>query len=113
MRPARIYLMPDYGSSSLWTDEPSHCMVSLEGLRLLPATKAALEAWSERLWHFLDAEENGINVDADQAAHDAEGRRLWNEVREQLGPEIQVGFATFEADPEDPNPGSVAHRLAF
>ena len=88
----RIYLMADYTSSSLWTDEPEHLMVSLDDLPLSEETKAALEGWSERLWVHLD-HDSRLEEDA---AHEAEGRRLWAAVRTQLADRYEVGYATFE-----------------
>lgn len=84
--------MPDYTSSSLWTDEPHHGMVRLDVLPLSEETKRALEAWSEQLWDALDAE-IGRDSAFDQAAHEAEGQRLWREVRKELPADFDVGFA--------------------
>jgi hypothetical protein len=90
--PRRIYLMPDYTSSSVWTDEPHHGMVRLDVLPLSQETKRALEAWSEQLWDALDAS-MGAGSAFDAGAHEAEGQRLWRQVRKELPAEFEVGIA--------------------
>jgi hypothetical protein len=82
--PIRIYLMTDYDSSSLWTDEPEHGMVPLDGLPLDAETKRALQEWSPSL-----------DDTPRRADHREEGLRLWQSVREQLAPDYEVGMATF------------------
>lgn len=87
----RIYLMTDHFSSSLWTDEPEHGMVRLDGLDLDAETKQALTAWSPRGEYVLSADDQR-----------QEGLRLWEAVRAQLSPEYEVGLATFKREgPED------------
>lgn len=81
----RLYLMTDHFSSSVWTDEPEHGMVPLDALPLDDETKQALEAWSPRGEYELSTEDQRD-----------EGLRLWHAVREQLGPDYEVGLATFE-----------------
>jgi hypothetical protein len=99
--PRRIYLMTDYESSSLWTDEPEHSMVGLGGLPLSSATKRALEVWSAREWDFLAGEESGDPMTEEYEAHDREGLRLWSVVRQELGSDFEVGYAVFDPDPGD------------
>lgn len=99
MTKPRIYLMTDVGSSSLWTDEPFHCMVPFDGLTLRAETKRALEAWSERDWDALNAEDDGH--DYDHEADLLEGLRLWQVVRNELAGTHEVGFAFFDPDPWD------------
>lgn len=95
----RIYLMTDYSSSSLWTDEPFHCMVSLDGLPLSEQTKADLIAWSARDDEGLDAYLAGKSYDPKPDL--IEGRRLWSVVREELGTGYEVGLAFFDPNPWD------------
>jgi hypothetical protein len=92
--------MTDHCSSSLWTDEPAHHMVSLDGLPLTEQTKADLLAWSEMEVAALDAELfDGPPVD--HARYAAEGQRLWRVARDELGEAYEVGFAYFDPHPED------------
>lgn len=91
--------MAEYSSSSLWTDEPSHCMVDLEALPLSEPTKEGLRAWSERLDESLDALSSGVAYDHEPDLR--EGRRLWDVVREELGDDYDVGYAFSEPDPWD------------
>lgn len=92
--------MADYDSSSLWTDWPEHGMIPLESLDLEGQTKKALEAWSNGLWALSEAEDGAPTDSTARNSFDAEGRRLWLEVRTQLGPDIEVGFALFDAAPD-------------
>jgi hypothetical protein len=94
--PRRVYLMTDY--DSLWTDEPAHSMVCLEGLPLISSTKSALRAWSAREWDFLAAEEAGDRMTEAAAAHEREGHRLWRLVQQELGSAFEVGYAVFDPD---------------
>jgi hypothetical protein len=96
----RLFLMPDYESSSVWgLDE---VMVPLEDLPLSDGTKRALEAWSAKLYDLMDAEDEGLNTSAQEKAHDQEGRRLWKVVRDELGGGYEVGYALFDSDVPPP-----------
>jgi hypothetical protein len=98
MRFERVYLMTDYSSSSLWTDEPCHVMVPAEMLGLSAATAQALEAWSAELYEFLEHDDDVDWLAAHASRHEAEGRRLWEVVRRELAGRCEVGYATFETD---------------
>ena len=102
-RNKRIYLMTDYDSSSLWTDEPFHYMVSADSLPLRRETAAALAEWSRKLFEFLEHEDDAEWLAEQEPLHDREGLRLWRVVREELGSDYEVGFAIFEPDPVDPD----------
>ena len=95
----RTYLMADHDASSLWTDEPANAMVPLEQLPLSEQTKADLEAWSAQ----LSSVEDAVWAE-DTPEHQAEGRRLWTLVRDELAGVYEVGYAVFDhpatADPE-------------
>ncbi len=45
----------------------------------------------------------GEDDPVDSAAFDAEGRRLWLQVREELGPDYEVGYAVSDPDPNEPD----------
>lgn len=108
----RIYLMADYDSSSLWTDEPSHFMVSAERLPLTRGTADALAAWSAQCWEFLEHDEDAAWRAEQAPLHDAEGVRLWRVVRQELGDEYEVGFAVFDAA-NPVSPGSGTKRIVW
>lgn len=107
MRRNRIYLMPDHTSSSLWCWDPdgdwSDAMVALDELPLTTETKKALEAWSAHLWLAVERPPTGDGRPFDQetfeVSMEAEGERLLNVVRAELGDEYEVGYARF--DPVD------------
>ncbi|MDX6699060.1 MAG: hypothetical protein QOE65_2457 [Solirubrobacteraceae bacterium] len=98
VRIQRVYLMTDYSSSSLWTDEPCHVMVPAETLGLSAPMAEALEAWSAELFEFLEHEDDPEWLAAHRPRHEAEGRRLWALVRTELAGRCEVGYATFGPD---------------
>src|SRR5437762_592643 len=95
--------MPDYGSSSLWTDEPCHVCVAAELLPLAHDTGADLSAWSHELFEFLHHDGDDEWQAEHAPLHHAEGLRLWKQVRDELGADYEVGFAVFEPDPDRPD----------
>ncbi len=87
----RLYLMPDYSSSSLWWEGGG--MVQLDGLPLTPATKEALEAWSGQMYRWLNGTigDEPFDEDAYHLEMDAEEDRLIEALRSELPARYQLG----------------------
>jgi hypothetical protein len=100
----RMKLMPDYGCSPLWeyldgdlVDNPSP-----DGLPLTDDLKAALHAWAAAYDRTLNQEyppDSGFASPAEEETFEAEGRRLWRELRSQLGPGWEV---VYHGEPDQP-----------
>jgi hypothetical protein len=89
--------MPDHAADPVW-DADTGGMVQLGGLPLSAPTTEALRDWRRR-WEVLaldDAEDP-----RSWAVLDRDGQRLWEQVREELGPAYEVGYdATVASDGE-------------
>jgi hypothetical protein len=88
--PQRVLLMCDYYADPIWT-ESGGGMIALDRLPLGADTKQALRAWAESYDALAD---HGYEWPSPEYKRDfdAEGRRLWAIVRNELGPDFEVGY---------------------
>ncbi len=89
--------MPDHGADPLW-DLATEAMVDLDGLPLSGATRTALREWSARWESMALAElyETAGDAPADTLeALERDGRLAWQQVRQELGDDWQVGWVSF------------------
>lgn len=100
----RLLISPDYGAAHLLWRVDGRVPVGIDKLPLRPTTREAFRAWQKQ-WDELARQDmaaepvpgvhgpRGDPVPADVwDAHDREGRRLWVELRQELGPAWEVGY---------------------
>jgi hypothetical protein len=105
----RVYLMTDYGSSSLWSDEPCHLMIPAEMVGLSRETADALAAWSANLFEALEHEDDEDWLWDFARRERAEGLRLWEIARRELEGRCEVGYAVGARDAQ----GRVFKRVVW
>jgi hypothetical protein len=92
----RIHLVADYGGDMLWgADADNVGPIDPDDLPLTPELKKQLREWAERFDRNLSTpaqQEWGFSSEAEKVAFDAEGKRLWAELRSQLGPAYDVSY---------------------
>jgi hypothetical protein len=88
--------MAEYGNTVLWgIDAADIGPIDLDQLPLTVDLKNALRAWAETYDKTLNQEyppDSGFASPEDEAAFEAEGRRLWKDLQAQLGPEFRVSY---------------------
>lgn len=88
--------MPDYGGTVLWSINPDRVgPIDPKSLSLTRELKSALRAWAEAYDRTLNEEyppESGFANAAEEEAFEMEGRRLWQELQTELGPEYKVVY---------------------
>lgn len=92
----RIKLMADYGGTILWKNDASEVgPIDLDSMPLTEGLKHDLQAWADAYDKTLNQEyppDSGFPSPAEEAAFEAEGQRLWRELRRELGPEFDVVY---------------------
>jgi hypothetical protein len=118
----RIFLACDYSADPTWWDSDG-AMAELAELGLGEELRATLRRWAD--WFELTIETQTLDAhgtlhyfpsDAEEAAFEAEGLRLWHRARYELADRYEVGYASRPAgrrlwDPDDPT-ARHAKRLA-
>lgn len=96
-----IKLMADYGCHPLWAaDGDGTRNVSPEELPLSVELSAALAAWARAFDATLNSDyppDSGFRSAAEENDFDAEGHRLWAELRAQLGGAYRVVYFSARA----------------
>lgn len=90
-----LKLMADYQCFPLWKDGGEIGNVNPDDLSLSAELKAALRDWAGAYDKTLNKEyppDSGFVSPAEEAAFEAEGRRLWKELQAQLGHEYKVVY---------------------
>jgi hypothetical protein len=90
-----LKLMPDYHCFPLWKTGGEIGNVDPDDLPLTNDLKAALRAWANAYDNTLNQEyppDSGFASPAEEEAFEVEGRRLWNVLQAQLGPEYKVAY---------------------
>lgn len=86
--------MPDYQCHPLWdVDEPDN--IDPATLPLGDETRRALDAWAARYDRTLNEDDplaSGFASSEDELAFEADGRRLWQQVQQELGPDYRVYY---------------------
>jgi len=89
-------LMADYECFPLWEVLDDGTMnVNPDDLPVAGDLKAALRIWAASYDRTLNQEyppDSGFTTPEEEAAFEAEGRRLWEELQAQLGPEYKVVY---------------------
>jgi hypothetical protein len=93
----RIKLMPDYGCSPLWEYADGDLVANPQPdeLPLSDGLRAALRRWAEAYDATLKPEDpraSGFAAPAAEAAFEANGQRLWKQLREELGHDSEVFY---------------------
>ncbi|MCW3025658.1 MAG: hypothetical protein JWM29_1090 [Solirubrobacterales bacterium] len=102
----RLFFDADFRADPLWDIRGN--MVGVEQLPISESTRQALRDWARR-WDRLaeqdmDAEdiEAGMKIGTSEPVpkeawneHEAEGRALWTDLQNELGPDWQVGWLSF------------------
>ncbi len=95
-RTRQLKLMADYGQTVLWNADGVHVgPVDLDELSLSDALRAAIESWAKQYDNTLNHEyppESGFASEEAAAAFEAEGKRIWKELRDELGPRYSVVY---------------------
>jgi len=92
----KIKLMAEYYGCVLW-EAGGHRVGDIEP-ETLPISEGLvrdLRAWADAYDSILNQDcpqDSGFNTPEEEAAFDAEGRRLWAELRSQLGADYQVVY---------------------
>ena len=89
-----IKLMPDYGCFALW-DLDNLGDLNPQTLPIPERLKIRLDAWADTYQATLneaDPAESGFETEALLRDFDAEGRRMWQELRAELGSEYTVQY---------------------
>lgn len=95
MTPKIIKLMPDYHCFPLWEPDSKEYNIDPDDLPFPADLKAALRAWADAYDKTLNQEyppDSGFASPAEEEAFEAEGRRLWSELKAQLGHEYKVVY---------------------
>jgi hypothetical protein len=90
-----LKLMPDYCCWPIWRAGGEVGNVDPEGLPLTAELKGALMKWARVFDATLDWDnpaDSGFRSPAEEEAFEAEGRRLWRELIDQLGDDYQVVY---------------------
>jgi hypothetical protein len=96
----RLRFFPDYGADPIWDADGRGGMISLDELPLSDEARAEARRWSRR-WEQLawddqraelsaaNADDPGLDPVTDEAwaAIQREGRRVWQRLAHELGPE--------------------------
>lgn len=92
----RLKLMADYGCTVLWhADDDKVGPVDVDTLPLSSNLREALGKWAEWYDSTLDQEyppNSGFGTPEEAATFEAEGRRLWRELTNELGKEYKIVF---------------------
>lgn len=108
----KIKLMPDYGCSPLWWVGPGKIgNIDPETLPLSRETINRLNAWADAYDATLDmsdpANSPGFPDEQAEEAFDREGVNLWLQLREELAPDYEVFYYSFEMGKLLAHPGEL------
>ena len=90
-----LRLMADYRAFPIWNSGGEAGNVDPAGLPITEQLKADLNSWAAAYDATLNLEypPDSQFSDADaERAFETEGRRLWSELRAQLGPEYEISY---------------------
>ncbi len=90
-----LKLMPDYQCFPLWKTGGEIGNVDPDDLPLTNDLKVALRNWSACYDRTLNQEyppDSAFASPAEEEAFEVEGRRLWQTLQEQLGPDYRVVY---------------------
>lgn len=90
-----MLLMCDYLAEPVWTAD-GRTSLDLSTLPLTPRTKQELRAWAARYDTLLTRDFDW--TEDEQRRFDAEGRRLWRVVSDELGSRFEVGYFSDMSD---------------
>jgi hypothetical protein len=92
----RIKLMADYGGCVLWhADDQEFGGIDPAELPISAELRHDLHKWAEWYDGTLDQNDppdSGFPTAGDDEAFEAEGRRLWRELRKELGADVTVVY---------------------
>lgn len=92
----KIKLMAEYYGCVLWeAGEDRVGEIEPESLPISDKLVRDLHAWAERYDCTLNkhcGQDSGFSTPEEETAFDVEGRRLWAELRLQLGPAFEVAY---------------------
>ena len=90
-----LKLMPDYNCFPLWKIDDELGNVNPDDLPLSTDVKVALRTWADAYDKTLNQEyppDSGFASPAEEEDFEAEGKRLWKVLQEQLGPDYRVAY---------------------
>jgi hypothetical protein len=88
--------MAEYNFVVLWSEDPNtKYPIETDELPLTPETKAMIHKWAERYNNSLNWDDPANTPPwdpADLRDFENEGIRIWLRLREELGPQFDVGY---------------------